>query len=65
MSTSALSHLATGLLMAMLFWATWYVLSLPIVHWSNSTGSCVRVERAGLGQGCGNLPRKYHSIMVR
>lgn len=37
---------------------------LSIVYVSNSTGECVEVRHGNKTLSCGNLPEKYHTILV-
>ena len=47
-----------------LMWGIEGVLDMPEVHFSNSTGECVRVLTKDGPGDCNNLPKKYHHVWV-
>lgn len=55
---------AVGVLIAsaLLLWALYYSLTLPIVYESYNNGGCVRVDDVRGVYSCENMPHKYHHV---
>ena len=60
-----MKNLFAGALLAALFLLmVWMALTVPVVEWSWTTGTCVSVEPASAGS-CDNLPERYERAWVR